>query len=65
MNPLWAAVPKLLAAYDRYVLRSFIVYRAGEVVSNRALLESVWQEITVEESSLRFHIKNLRKILQI
>jgi predicted ATPase/DNA-binding winged helix-turn-helix (wHTH) protein len=37
--------------------------RAGEVVSNRALLESVWQEITVEESSLRFHIKNLRKIL--
>jgi len=33
MNPLWAAVPKLLAAYDRYVLRSFIVYRAGEVVS--------------------------------
>jgi DNA-binding winged helix-turn-helix (wHTH) protein len=37
--------------------------RAGEVVSNRALLESVWQDITVEESSLRFHIKNLRKIL--
>jgi predicted ATPase/DNA-binding winged helix-turn-helix (wHTH) protein len=37
--------------------------RAGEVVSNRALLESVWQDVTVEESSLRFHIKNLRKIL--
>jgi DNA-binding winged helix-turn-helix (wHTH) protein len=37
--------------------------RAGEVVSNRALLESVWQDVTVEESSLRFHIKNLRKVL--
>src|SRR3984893_2608528 len=37
--------------------------RAGEVVSNRVLLESVWQDVTVEESSLRFHIKNLRKIL--
>src|ERR1700726_4477394 len=37
--------------------------RAGEVVSNRTLLESVWQDVTVEESSLRFHIKNLRKIL--
>ena len=37
--------------------------RAGEVVSNRALLESVWQDATVEESSLRFHIKNLRKTL--
>ena len=37
--------------------------RAGEVVSNRALLESVWQDVTVEESSLRFHIKNLRKTL--
>src|SRR3977135_2150658 len=37
--------------------------RAGGVVSNRALLESVWQDVTVEESSLRFHIKNLRKIL--
>jgi predicted ATPase/DNA-binding winged helix-turn-helix (wHTH) protein len=37
--------------------------RAGEVVSNRVLLESVWQDVTVEESSLRFHIKNLRKTL--
>src|SRR6267154_2130153 len=37
--------------------------RAGEVVSNRALLESVWRDATVEESSLRFQIKNLRKIL--
>jgi DNA-binding winged helix-turn-helix (wHTH) protein len=27
--------------------------RAGEVVSNRVLLESVWQDVTVEESSLR------------
>ena len=37
--------------------------RPGEVVSNRVLLESVWPDVTVEESSLRFHIKNLRKVL--
>src|ERR1700732_485838 len=37
--------------------------RAAEVVSNRTLLEKVWLDVTVEESSLRFHIKNLRKIL--
>src|SRR4030081_2446337 len=37
--------------------------RAGEIVSNRALLESVWRDVTEEESSLRFHIKNLRKVL--
>src|SRR5712672_565775 len=44
-------------------LLTVLAERAGEVVSNRALLESVWQDVTVEESSLRFHIKNLRKIL--
>src|ERR1700674_5491591 len=37
--------------------------RAGEGVSNRALLERFCQDATVEESSLRFHIKNLRKTL--
>jgi predicted ATPase/DNA-binding winged helix-turn-helix (wHTH) protein len=40
-----------------------LVERAGEVVSNRALLEGVWRNVNVEESSLRFHIKNLRKAL--
>jgi predicted ATPase/DNA-binding winged helix-turn-helix (wHTH) protein len=40
-----------------------LVERAGEVVPNRALLEGVWPNLTVEETSLRFHIKNLRKAL--
>jgi DNA-binding winged helix-turn-helix (wHTH) protein len=40
-----------------------LVDHAGEVVSNRALLANVWPDVSVEESSLRFHIKNLRKVL--
>ena len=40
-----------------------LVERAGEIVPNRALLASVWRDVNVEESSLRFHIKNLRKAL--
>ena len=40
-----------------------LVERAGEVVPNRALLEAVWRDVNVEESSLRFHIKNPRKAL--
>ena len=42
---------------------TFLAELAGEVVSNRALLEGVWQDVTVEESSLRFNNKDLRKIL--
>lgn len=40
-----------------------LVERAGEVVSNRDLLETVWRGVTVDESSLRFHVKNLRRAL--
>jgi predicted ATPase/DNA-binding winged helix-turn-helix (wHTH) protein len=40
-----------------------LVERTGEIVPNRALLAAVWPDVTVEESSLRFHIKNLRKAL--
>jgi predicted ATPase/DNA-binding winged helix-turn-helix (wHTH) protein len=40
-----------------------LVERAGEIVPNRALLTSVWSDVNVEDSSLRFHIKNLRKVL--
>jgi len=40
-----------------------LVERAGEIVPNRALLADVWRDVNVEESSLRFHIKNLRKAL--
>jgi len=44
-------------------LLTVLVERAGEVVSNRDILESVWRGVTVDESSLRFHVKNLRKAL--
>jgi predicted ATPase/DNA-binding winged helix-turn-helix (wHTH) protein len=40
-----------------------LVERTGEIVPNRALLAAVWPDVNVEESSLRFHIKNLRKAL--
>jgi predicted ATPase/DNA-binding winged helix-turn-helix (wHTH) protein len=40
-----------------------LVERAGEVVSNRDILQRVWGGVTVEESSLRFHVKNLRRAL--
>lgn len=40
-----------------------LVTRAGEVVPNGSLLRDVWGDVHVEESSLRFHIKNLRKAL--
>ncbi|MBL6615737.1 MAG: winged helix-turn-helix domain-containing protein [Reyranella sp.] len=40
-----------------------LVERAGEIVSNREILDSVWRGVTVNESSLRFHIKTLRRAL--
>jgi predicted ATPase/DNA-binding winged helix-turn-helix (wHTH) protein len=40
-----------------------LVERAGETVPNQELLGAVWGDVNVEESSLRFHIKNLRKAL--
>ena len=40
-----------------------LVERAGEVVPNHTLLKTVWRDLNVEEASLRFHIKRLRKIL--
>jgi predicted ATPase/DNA-binding winged helix-turn-helix (wHTH) protein len=40
-----------------------LVERTGEIVPNRALLTAVWPDVNVEESSLRFHIRNLRKAL--
>ena len=40
-----------------------LVERAGEVVPNRDILDRVWHDVTVDESSLRFHVKNLRRAL--
>src|SRR6516162_8430827 len=53
-------IPVVGRAFD---LLAVLVERAGQVVSSRTLMETVWHDVNVEEASLRFHIKNLRKIL--
>jgi predicted ATPase/DNA-binding winged helix-turn-helix (wHTH) protein len=40
-----------------------LVERAGDVVSQRELMERVWPHVNVEEVSLRVHITALRKVL--
>ncbi len=40
-----------------------LVSQANHVVSKRDLLARVWPDVTVEESSLRFHVASLRKAL--
>jgi predicted ATPase/DNA-binding winged helix-turn-helix (wHTH) protein len=40
-----------------------LVERAGEVVSKNDLIGRTWPNITVDESSLRFHISSLRKTI--
>lgn len=42
---------------------SVLINRAGDLVSKKELIDSVWPSVTVEEGSLRFHIKELRKAL--
>src|SRR5215475_6845414 len=40
-----------------------LVSRPNDVISKRELLSCVWPDVTVEESSLRFHMAGLRKAL--
>jgi predicted ATPase/DNA-binding winged helix-turn-helix (wHTH) protein len=40
-----------------------LVERAGEVVTRKELISSVWPDVTVEDASLRAHIAALRKAL--
>jgi predicted ATPase/DNA-binding winged helix-turn-helix (wHTH) protein len=40
-----------------------LISRQGEVVSKADLMEKAWPGLTVEESSLRFHIAQLRRVL--
>src|ERR1700741_4009193 len=40
-----------------------LVSRSNEVVSKKDLLAWAWPDVTVEETSLRFHIASLRKAL--
>src|ERR1700679_2770651 len=40
-----------------------LVEQAVEVVAQRELISRVWQDVTVEDANLRFHIAALRKAL--
>jgi DNA-binding winged helix-turn-helix (wHTH) protein len=40
-----------------------LVSRPNDVISKKELLSQVWPDVTVEESSLRFHMASLRKAL--
>src|ERR1700740_1933014 len=40
-----------------------LVERAGEVVTHRELISTVWSGVTVEDANLRAHIAALRKAL--
>ena len=40
-----------------------LISRQGEVVSKAELMEKAWSGLTVEESSLQFHIAQLRRVL--
>ena len=53
-------VPLSSRAFD---LLCLLIDRAGEVVSKAELIARAWPDVTVEESSLRFHITMLRRAL--
>jgi predicted ATPase/DNA-binding winged helix-turn-helix (wHTH) protein len=40
-----------------------LVQHAGELVTKRELLARVWQDVSVDEGSLRFHVSALRRAL--
>jgi predicted ATPase/DNA-binding winged helix-turn-helix (wHTH) protein len=40
-----------------------LIEHAGEIVGKQELMTRVWQQVTVDEGSLRFHISALRKAL--
>ncbi|WP_226583619.1 ATP-binding protein [Acuticoccus sediminis] len=47
-------------AFDLLVV---LLKRAGEIVSQRELIEKVWPDLVVEEGNLRVHVAALRKAL--
>jgi DNA-binding winged helix-turn-helix (wHTH) protein len=40
-----------------------LVSRPNDVISKKELFSHVWPDVTVEESSLRFHMASLRRAL--
>lgn len=53
-------IPLSSRAFD---LLCLFVSRPGEIVSKGELMAKTWPDVTVEESSLRFHIIQLRRAL--
>jgi DNA-binding winged helix-turn-helix (wHTH) protein len=44
-------------------LLCLLISRPGEIVSKSELMARTWPDVTVEESSLRFHVTQLRRAL--
>ena len=42
---------------------ALLVKRSGEVVTHRQILDQVWQDLTVSESSIRVQVSDLRRAL--
>src|SRR6516162_5370163 len=55
-----AAIPLGARALDILIT---LASQPNEAISKRDLLAKVWPDVTVEESSLRFHVAGLRKAL--
>ena len=53
-------IPLGSRAFD---LLSLLISRPGEVISKSELMAEAWPDLTVDESSLRFHIAQLRRAL--
>ena len=53
-------VPLSSRAFD---LLCLLAARPGEVVSKGELMAKTWPDVTVQESSLRFHVTQLRRAL--
>jgi DNA-binding winged helix-turn-helix (wHTH) protein len=55
-----SATPLSSRAFDILCL---LISRPGQVISKAELIARTWPDVTVEESSLRFHIVQLRRAL--
>jgi DNA-binding winged helix-turn-helix (wHTH) protein len=53
-------IPVSSRAFD---LLCLLISRPGEIVNKSELMAKTWPDVTVEESSLRFHITQLRRAL--
>src|ERR687894_79966 len=53
-------IPLGSRAFD---LLCLLVSRPGEVVTKGELMAGAWPDLTVDESSLRFHVAQLRRVL--